>query len=273
MGYRYGFAGAGKMAVAMIEGMLSKGLCSKGDIIASCRTEETRDRVHSATGVEVVTDSSLVFEQSDFIVLGVKPAQIGPLLESHPSADSPGKLIVSIAAGVTIGELESFVPESRVVRVMPNMCCMVREGASGYTLGTRATAEDAEAVKRVLDAVGVSIEIPERDIDAVTGLSGSSPAYMFMVIEAMADAGVLLGLSREVSIRLAAQSMLGSARTVLETGLHPGVLKDGVCSPGGTTIEGVRVMEESGVRAAIIDAIKASADKSRRMGRPPSSAE
>lgn len=255
------------MVLAMIEGMLSKGLCSKENIIASCRSEETRDRVRRLTGVDVVLDTPSVFEQSDFIVLGVKPNQIESVLKGSPKADSPDKLIVSIAAGVRIGTLESYAPRARVVRVMPNVCCMVQEGASSYTLGSKATDEDAASVRGLLDAVGVSIEVPEKDIDAVTGLSGSSPAYMFMVIEAMADAGVLLGLTRDTSLKLAAQTMLGSARTVLETGRHPGALKDSVCSPGGTTIEGVRVMEERGVRAAIMDAVKASADKSRGMGR------
>ena len=141
------------------------------------------------------------------------------------------------------------------------------ESASSYTLGTKASKEDGEKVKGILEAIGMAFEIPEEKIDAVTGLSGSSPAYMFMVIEALADGGVLMGLPRDVAIKLAAQTMLGSAKTVLETGKHPDDLKDSVCSPGGTTIEGVKVLEDYGVRAAFISAVQASAEKSKEMGR------
>lgn len=267
MTYKIGFVGAGKMATAMIEGVIAKGLYKKDEIIASCRSDATKRRVEQATGISVVLDSASVFEKTDFIVLAVKPNQLKDLLVTNSAANSAKKLLVSIAAGVKIHTLESYVPDSKIIRVMPNVCCTVLESASSYTLGTKAGPEDAEKVKEMLDAVGLSIEVPEKDIDAVTGLSGSSPAYMFMIIDALADGGVLMGLTRETALKLAAQTMLGSAKTVLETGRHPDELKDSVCSPGGTTIEGVKVMEEYNVRAAIISAVKASAEKSKLMGK------
>lgn len=267
MTYKIGFIGAGKMATAMIEGLLAKGIYNKDEIIASCRSDDTEKRVKQSTGILVVKDSSKVFEETDFIILAVKPNQLEDLLTTNSAANSTKKLLVSIAAGVKITTLERYVPDSRIIRVMPNVCCTVLESASSYTLGTKATADDAEKIRSVLEAVGMAIEVPEKDIDAVTGLSGSSPAYMFMIIDALADGGVLMGLTRETALKLAAQTMLGSAKTVLETGRHPEELKDSVCSPGGTTIEGVKVLEDYNLRAAMIAAVEASAEKSKLMSK------
>ena len=263
---KIGFIGAGKMAKAMIEGLLAKGLYTKDEIIASCRSESTRQIIGRELGIEVTTDSSIVFESTDLIILAVKPNQICKILAANSVANSTEKLLVSIAAGINISTIEKYVPDSRIIRVMPNVCCTVSESASSYTLGTKATVDDGKKVKEILEAVGVAFEVAEKDIDAVTGLSGSSPAYMFMVIDALADGGVLMGLPRDIAIRLAAQTMLGSAKTVLETGRHPDELKDSVCSPGGTTIEGVKILEDYNMRAAFISAVKASAEKSKRMG-------
>ncbi len=264
---KIGFIGAGKMASAMIEGLLSKGVYNKGEVIASCRSKATKARVEKELGINVTTDSSKVFEEADIIVLAVKPNQIEGILTTNSAANSTKKLLISIAAGIKLCTLERYVPDSRIIRVMPNVCCTVLESASSYTLGTKATAEDGRKVKEILEAIGIAFEVPEEKIDAVTGLSGSSPAYMFMVIDALADGGVLMGLPRDVAIKLAAQTMLGSAKTVLETGKHPEDLKDSVCSPGGTTIEGVKVLEDYGMRAAFISAVQASAEKSKEMGK------
>lgn len=267
MSAKIGFIGAGKMASAMIEGLLSKGLYKKDEIVACCKSQTTKKRVSGELGIEVTTDVASVFKAADVVVLAVKPNQIEGILTTNIEANSTKKLLISIAAGIKITTLEKYVPDSRIIRVMPNVCCTVLESASSYTLGTKATKEDAQKVKEILEAIGIAFEVPEEKIDAVTGLSGSSPAYMFMVIDALADGGVLMGLPRDVAIKLAAQTMLGSAKTVLETGKHPEDLKDSVCSPGGTTIEGVKVLEDYGMRAAFISAVQASAEKSKEMGK------
>ena len=267
MSAKIGFIGAGKMASAMIEGLLSKGLYKKDEIIACCKSQTTKDKVSKELGIKVTTDVASVFKSTDTVVLAVKPNQIEGILTTNIEANSTKKLLISIAAGIKITTLERYVPDSRIIRVMPNVCCTVLESASSYTLGSKATKEDAEKVKKILEAIGIAFEVPEEKIDAVTGLSGSSPAYMFMVIDALADGGVLMGLPRDVALKLAAQTMLGSAKTVLETGKHPDDLKDSVCSPGGTTIEGVKVLEDYGMRAAFIAAVQASAEKSKEMGK------
>ena len=265
MTYGIGFIGAGKMATAMIEGIVAKGLYRRDDIVACCRSEPTKARIEGI-GVTCYLEPGPVFEQCDLIVIAVKPNQIKDILTTNTVANSTKKLLISVAAGVKISTLESYVPDSKIVRVMPNVCSTVLEGASSYTLGTKATPEDGLKVKAILEAIGFAFEVPEKDIDAVTGLSSSSPAYMFMVIDAMTDAGVQLGLSKDLARKLAAQTMLGSAKTVMETGREPEELKQSVCSPGGTTIEGVKVLEERDMKGAMIDAIKASAEKSKRMG-------
>ncbi len=264
---KIGFIGAGKMATAMIGGIIRKGLFSKDEVIACCRSESTKERIGRDTGIVCYLSPKDVIEQTDTLIVAVKPNQIKDILTTNIAVNSAKKLIISVAAGVSIGTLEKYVPDSRVIRVMPNVCSLVLEGASSFTLGSKATEEDGKYVKKILDSFGMSFEISEDKIDAVTGLSGSSPAYMFMVLDALADGGVLMGLPRELSLKLAAQTMLGSAKTYLETGRHPDELKDSVCSPGGTTIEGVKVLEECNLRSAIINAVAASANKSKEMGK------
>jgi pyrroline-5-carboxylate reductase len=176
--------------------------------------------------------------------------------------------VVSIAAGITLAELERMLaPGTRVVRVMPNTPCLVGCGASGYALGAAATKADGELVNEILFSIGISFLLPEQLLDAVTGLSGSGPAFVALVIEALADGGVLCGLPRDTALRLAAQTVLGAARLVLETGKHPAQLKDMVASPAGTTIEGLKVLEEKGLRAALIQAVEAAARRSKELGR------
>lgn len=190
------------------------------------------------------------------------------LKEIAPFVDD-SHLLISIAAGYPVSKMENFLgTDKRLVRVMPNTPCKIGEGASGFCLGKNATQEDSDSVKLMFDSVGLALEVTESQLDAVTGVSGCGPAYVFMFIEALADGGVKMGLSREVALQLAAQNVLGSAKMVLQTGEHPGVLKDQVCSPGGTTIEAVAMLEERGFRYAAMSAVVAAAEKSIALGKP-----
>jgi pyrroline-5-carboxylate reductase len=267
MSFKIGFIGAGKMASAMIDGIISNGLYGKEEIVACAPSESTRKNVESRFGIKMYADAVDVAKRTDFIVIAVKPQQIEKIFDTNFVDKVAKNLVVSIAAGVKISTLQSYVPDARIIRVMPNICCTVSASASGYARGESATDEDANKVKALLEAVGTAFEVKEKDLDAVSGLSGSSPAYMFMVIDALADGGVMMGLTRDVSIKLAAQTMLGAAKTVLETGEHPDVLKDKVCSPGGTTIEGVKTLEDYGIRAAFIAAVQAGTEKSMELGK------
>jgi pyrroline-5-carboxylate reductase len=205
----------------------------------------------------------------EVILLCTKPLQIRAVL-GDVSALNPGKsvLVISVAAGIPISALEQAASEHvRIIRVMPNTPSLVGKGAAGYCLGTRATAEDAKTARRLLEAVGLALEVPERLMDAVTGLSGSGPAYVYLIIEALADGGVHAGLARADALRLAAQTVLGAAAMVLETGEHPAVLKDMVTSPGGTTIAALAELERHGLRSALIEAVLASANRAAELGK------
>ena len=182
--------------------------------------------------------------------------------------DAAGKLVISIAAGITLKTLDAALPKSRLVRVMPNTPCLVGESASGYSLGPRATEADGALVKQLLESVGRAFVVDEKLLDAVTGLSGSGPAFVYVAIEALSDAGVRMGLPRDVALQLAAQTVRGAATMVLETGEHPGVLKDRVTSPGGTTIAGLAALESGGFRGTLIAAVEAATRRSIELGKP-----
>ena len=200
-------------------------------------------------------------------MLAVKPQTMKALLAEIKPAVSPRHLIVSIAAGITLRQLaDGLGADRRCIRVMPNTPCLVGASASGYAAGPAATPDDVALVGRLLNAVGRAFPLPETLLDAVTGLSGSGPAFVYVVIEALSDGGVRVGLPREVATALAAQTVLGAAKMVLETGLHPGALKDMVTSPGGTTIEGLHELEKGKVRAALMNAVRAATDKSKKLG-------
>lgn len=263
MSAEIGFIGAGKMGTALIGGLISKGVFARDEIIACAHSEKTSKAVSEEYGIRMLPSAAEVCAEAGIIVLAVKPKQVPEVLADVPGLS--GKVLVSIVAGLTLEQLKSYVPDAKNVRVMPNHCCTVLEGAMGYCCDTSVTPEEKERVAGILESVGLAVEVQESDMDIVTGIAGSSPAFMYLVIDAMADAGVLNGLKRDESIRLAAQSMLGAAKMVLETGKHPDVLRDEVCSPGGTTIEGVRTLEDMGLRSAVIAAVDVTTDKSRRM--------
>ncbi|MDO5861382.1 MAG: pyrroline-5-carboxylate reductase [Thermoplasmata archaeon] len=264
---RIGFIGAGKMAEALIEGLISKQVFSKDEIIACAPSEGTRKHMSEAHGIAMYQTAAEVTSRADMVVLAVKPKQVEGVFVGEGTEVKPGAIVLSVVAGLSIEKLKSYVPDAKIVRVMPNHCVAVLEGAMGYaTDGTLADSEKAQ-VASVFEAVGLAVEISEEQMDVITGLAGSSPAFLYMVIDAMADAGVLNGLPRKDAIRLAAQSMLGSAKMVLESGKHPDVLRDEVCSPAGTTIEGVRAAEDMGLRPAMIAAVDAAVAKSKSMSK------
>lgn len=262
-----GFLGAGQMATALAKGLVRAGLVRPEGVVASDVSVAARERFAQETQGRVLGANREVATAAGTLVLAVKPLQVDEVLKELAPQIGPGHRIVSLAAGVRLAKLEAALPAgTRVVRVMPNTPALVGEGASGFALGQAARREDAEWTERLLGAVGLAFEVPERLLDAVTGLSGSGPAYACLMIEALSDGGVAAGLPRDLATRLAAQTLLGTARMVLETGLHPGVLKDRVTSPGGTTIEGLHQLERAGVRGALLSAVRAAADKSRQLG-------
>ena len=266
---RWGFIGSGKMATALVLGMIRAGTASPGSVAVSDPLASARDSLASESGAAASADNVAVAEMSDVLVLAVKPQSMAAVLNELRQAVGPDHLVISIAAGTSLASLASGLgPEPRrLVRVMPNTPALVGEGASGYCLGPHARPDDEAVVRSCLDAVGRSFRVAEPLMDAVTGLSGSGPAFVYLMIEAFSDGGVLMGLPRDVATSLAAQTVLGAAKMVLETGLHPGVLKDQVTSPGGTTIAGLHALEVAGVRAGLIDAVEAATRRSAELGR------
>jgi pyrroline-5-carboxylate reductase len=197
----------------------------------------------------------------------VKPDQVAAVLAEQRGNFTNAHLLISIAAGVTLAKMEAaLLAGTRVIRVMPNTPALVGEAAAAFALGKSATAADGELVKKLLSAVGIAFQVKESLLDAVTGLSGSGPAYVYQFIEALSDGGVAAGLPRDIATKLAAQTVLGAAKMVLETGQHPGALKDQVTSPGGTTIEGLHELEKGKMRATVMSAVRAATEKSKKLG-------
>jgi pyrroline-5-carboxylate reductase len=262
-----GFLGAGRMATALAGGMVQSKLIAPRALFAADVVPAAARAFAKATGGKALKNNSEVLQKAKVIVIAVKPHQVEELLAGLADGVSSKHLFISIAAGVTIAQLETALGgKTRVIRVMPNTPALVGEGASGFARGNRATAADAKLAAQLLGAVGMAVEVPERLLNAVTGLSGSGPAYGFQIIEALSDGGVAAGLPREMATRLAAQTMLGAAKMVLETGEHPGTLKDMVTSPGGTTIEGLHELEAAGVRNGLMNAVRAATDKAAALG-------
>ena len=255
------------MAGALIKGILARKLVSPRRIIVSEPLEALRTSLARGTKTRATSKNLDVIKIANVIVLAVKPDVIPLVLAGIRASLKSSQLVVSIAAGVTLETLQNGLqPNARVIRVMPNTPALVGAGAAGFARGKNATPDDAETAKKILGAVGIVFELPEKLLDAVTGLSGSGPAYVFVMIEALSDGGVAMGLPRDVATQLAAQTVFGSAKLVLETGKHPSELKDMVASPGGTTIEGLRALEEAKVRAAFIGAVRAATEKSKALG-------
>jgi pyrroline-5-carboxylate reductase len=263
---RVGFIGAGQMATALGQGLVKAGLVEAARLAASDPSAEARQRFAVATSARALTDNAALVRQSDVVFLAVKPQQMaGVLAELHGQLDR--KLVISIAAGIRLAQLaEGLGAGPRLVRVMPNTPCLIGQGASGFCLGPEATQDDARLVQSLLEAVGIACQVDEKLIDAVTGLSGSGPAFVYVMIEALSDGGVRVGLPRAVASLLAAQTVRGAAEMVLATREHPGVLKDRVASPGGTTIAGLQALETAGLRAALMAAVEAATKRSVELG-------
>jgi pyrroline-5-carboxylate reductase len=263
-----GFLGAGKMATALAHGWLDAGLAVPERVLASDPLPEARQGFSTATRLRATADNREVVSHSDLLLLAVKPQTMAALLAEIRPLVTSRHLIVSIAAGITLRQLaEGLGPDCRLVRVMPNTPCLVGASASGYSPAETATADDIALVDRLLNAVGRAYRLPEHLLDAVTGLSGSGPAFVYVMIEALSDGGVRVGLPRDVATALAAQTVLGAAKMVLETGTHTGTLKDMVTSPGGTTIAGLHALERGGLRAALMDAVEAATRRSVELGK------
>ncbi|QDU78909.1 Pyrroline-5-carboxylate reductase [Polystyrenella longa] len=263
---RVGFIGAGQMAIALAKGFLQSGLIQAKQLHASDPNDGNRGKFAEATGGVVQADNRTLIQNVDIIILAVKPQYMPDVLTELKSEINTGQLVISIAAGVSIHAFEkSLGTDQRIIRVMPNTPCQIGAGASGFARGGAATPEDAELTRRMLETVGIAFEVPEIQLDAITGLSGSGPAYVYQIIEALSDGGVLVGLPRNTATKLAAQTLYGAARMVLETGQHPGQLKDAVTSPAGTTITGLAELEEGQLRATLINAVRAATERSREL--------
>lgn len=263
---RIGFIGCGNMATAMIKGMLDSKMVSAADVMASAKSEKTKEKIRTELQIQCASDNAAVVEFADIIFLAVKPQYYEEVIKEIKDAVNEKKIIVTIAPGKTLNWLaEKFAKNVKLIRTMPNTPAMVKEGMMGLCKNALVTEEEMAQVCRLCECFGKAEEIPEYLMDVVVGVSGSSPAYVFMFIEAMADAAVAEGMPRAQAYTFAAQSVLGSAKMVLETGMHPGALKDMVCSPGGTTIEAVSVLEEKGMRSAVIEASRACIKKAGEM--------
>jgi pyrroline-5-carboxylate reductase len=256
------------MGTALVEGAIRSGVIAADDVIGVDPWLAAQQNFAKVTGARVATEITALAE-CGLILLCTKPNDALAALRTAAAA-SAGQplLVISIAAGITLAKLEEAAAKHvRVIRAMPNTPALVGKGAAGYCLGARATAEDAASARKLLEAVGLAVEVPERLMDAVTGLSGSGPAYVYLIIEALADGGVCAGLPRADAILLAAQTVLGAATMVLETGKHPAELKDMVTSPGGTTIAGLATLERRGLRSAMIEAVGAATRRSSELGK------
>jgi pyrroline-5-carboxylate reductase len=264
---KIGFLGAGKMAGALASGFVNARLVKAAQLVAADPFAAARQQFAAGTGAKTVTANLDVAKAANVLILATKPDQAAAALAEISSAFTKNHLLISIAAGVTLAKLEAALPAgARVIRVMPNTPALVGAGASGYALGKNATAADGEVAKKLLSAVGLAMPVKESLLDAVTGLSGSGPAYVYQFIEALSDGGVAAGLPRDIATKLAAQTVLGGAKMVLVTGQHPGALKDQVTSPGGTTIEGLHELEKGKLRATVMSAVRAATEKSKKLG-------
>jgi pyrroline-5-carboxylate reductase len=262
------FLGGGQMAEAMIRGVLEAGLVSPERVMATDVRPERREHLAREIAIRTEASNRAAVPFGQVVFLTVKPQDLPSVLDEVGPLIGPEQLVVSIAAGVPLARIEPALPgPTPVIRVMPNTPCLVREGMAVLALGAHAGRRDEELVLRIFNAVGRAVTLSEPALDAVTALSGSGPAFISLVVEALIDAGVRVGLTRDVATTLAVQTTLGTARMLAETGEHPARLKEMVTSPGGTAIAGVHALERAGLRAALMDAVVAATERSRELGR------
>jgi pyrroline-5-carboxylate reductase len=263
----FGFLGFGKMASALVQGMLQAGACKSEDILVVNRHPEAIAKDVERYGLRLAASPKALVQQAETIVLGTKPVDsVQVLRDVRQFLD--GKLLISVAAGVNLQSLqEAAGHRTRVIRAMPNTPSLVKRGATAYALGENTLPGDAQVAESLFAAVGLVFRLRESALDAVTGLSGSGPAYVFTFIEALADGGVMMGLPREIASELAVQTVLGSAQMIRETGLHPAELREMVASPGGTTMAGIEILESRGLRYTIMSAVRAAAERARELGK------
>ncbi|MBM3225177.1 MAG: pyrroline-5-carboxylate reductase [Candidatus Tectomicrobia bacterium] len=267
---RFAFIGGGNMAEALIKGLLSGLQVPPQQVIATDVVAERRTYLQATYGITALADNTQAVQQSSVVMLAVKPQIMSSILAEIAPVMDDDTLVISIAAGVTLEALQRGLGASRrVVRVMPNTPALVLAGAAGISPGKAATAQDIALVERIFNAVGRAMVVSDEMMDVVTGLSGSGPAFIFALIEGLADGGVLMGLARQTAVTLAAQTVLGAAKMVLETGKHPGELKDMVTSPAGTTIAGMHALESGGLRGLMMEAVRRATERSTALGQSP----
>jgi pyrroline-5-carboxylate reductase len=262
----FGFLGFGKMASALVEGMLRAGYCAPEEILVINRHPEALHAGTQKSGIRLATSTKALVQESDVIILGTKPTESLQLLrEVRQFLD--GKLLISVATGIGIDRLQDAAGHrTRIVRAVPNTPSLVRQGATAYALGDHATQSDAAIADKIFSAVGIAYRVRENSLDAVTGLSGSGPAYVFTFIEALVDGGVMMGLPRDVAFDLAVQTVLGSAQMIRDTKLHPAELREMVASPGGTTMAAIETLEARGLRHTVMSAVRAASERARELG-------
>lgn len=268
LGQTIAFIGAGNMAEALVKGLLRAGVASPQEILCTDRRTERGPELSKRYGVRFTQDNLAAVKEAGIVVLSVKPQVMEKVLAEVGDALDASKLVISIAAGIPIEAIERKVGHGvRVIRTMPNTPALVGAGATALSPGEHATEADLVQARALFDAIGMSVVVDEPLLDAVTGLSGSGPAYIFLIIEALADGGVKAGLARAQAQELAAQTVFGSAKLLIETGEHPGRLKDQVTSPGGTAIAGLHTLEAGGLRTTLMNAVEAATLRSRELGK------
>ena len=263
--YALGFIGAGKLAGSVIRGLLLKNFCAPSAIVASEPNVETRTQLQNELGISLTTENSEIAAKAEIVLLGVKPQMVLPVLRGLGAALT-AKLVVSFSAGIRIAQMEEVTP-ARIMRVLTNTPSAIGRAASAFAAGPRATEQDREKIRTMFGAIGLVVEVDDEQIDAVTALAGSGPAFVYAMIEALARGGEKMGLNKQVSLQLAAQTALGATEMMITSGKSPEELIKMVVTPGGTTAAGLRVMEERSVAAAVADAVEAATKRGQEMAR------
>lgn len=265
---KIGFIGSGNMGEALISGLVLSKSANPENIICSDIAEDLLEEIQTKYKVSTTTDNIEVAKKSEIVIYATKPQILGSVLKETAPALDQSKLIISIAAGVPLAAIAAGLQKKlRLIRVMPNICAFVKESATAIAAGEYASKEDVALARAIFDSVGITVFIQENILmDAFTGLSGSGPAYIFTIVDAMADAGVKMGLSRKDSLLLSTQTILGSAKLLLESKEHPGQLKDRVASPGGTAIAGIHTLEQGGLRTTLMNAVESASKRSKELG-------